>query len=69
MNYNDEANVAQGVPSADEGETLGGGSAKAGAAADADRGAARRKTRRCRDAGVQRRLGEFRQMALHQSST
>ena len=31
MNCNDEASVAQGVPSAGEGETLGGGSAKAGA--------------------------------------
>lgn len=33
MNCNDEASVAQGVPSAGEGETLGGGIAKAGAAA------------------------------------
>lgn len=31
MNCNDEASVAQGVPSAGEGETLEGGSAKAGA--------------------------------------
>ena len=31
MNCNDEASVAQGAPSAGEGETLGGGSAKAGA--------------------------------------
>ena len=72
MNSNDEESVAQGVPSAGagEGETLGGGSAKAGALdADAGRGAARRKTRRRRDAGSQRRLGEFRQMAPHQSST
>ena len=30
MNCNDEASVAQGVPSADEGEALGGGIAKAG---------------------------------------
>ena len=76
MNCNDEASVAQGVPSAGagagagEGETLGGRGRKGGgAAADAGREAARRKTRRRRDAGVQRRLGEFRQMAPHQSST
>ena len=31
MNCNDEASVAQGVPSAGEGETLRGGGAKAGA--------------------------------------
>ena len=70
MNCNDEASVAQGVPSAGEGETLGGRERKGGgAAADAGRGAAGRKTRRRRDAGAQRRLGEFRQMAPHQSST
>lgn len=39
MNCNDEASVAQGGPSAGEGETLGGGGAKVGgAAADAERG-------------------------------
>jgi len=31
MNCNDEESVAQGVPSAGEGEGLGGGGAKAGA--------------------------------------
>ena len=31
MNCNDEESEAQGVPSAGEGETLGGGGAKAGA--------------------------------------
>lgn len=44
MNCNDEASVAQGVPSAGEGETLGGRERKGGgAAADAGRGAVRRK--------------------------
>ena len=39
MNCNDEASVAQGVPSAGEGETLGGRERKGGgAAADAERG-------------------------------
>ena len=39
MNCNDEASVAQGVPSAGEGETLGGRDRKGGsAAADAGRG-------------------------------